>query len=128
MITTDYIIANIDRHYNNFGFIRNADTLEFKGIAPIYDSGTSLWFNKADKMITPDKPIEAKPFKQTQEKQIKLVEKFDWLNFSALKGFEEEASAILAKSDYITDQRRTLICNGIKQNINNLKLLVLEKK
>jgi len=28
MLVLDYIISNEDRHYNNFGFIRNADTLE----------------------------------------------------------------------------------------------------
>lgn len=28
MITLDYIIANEDRHFNNFGLIRNAETLE----------------------------------------------------------------------------------------------------
>ena len=42
MLTVDYIIANIDRHWNNFGFIRNADTTKFLGLAPVYDSGTSL--------------------------------------------------------------------------------------
>ena len=29
MLTLDYIIANEDRHLNNFGLIRNAETLEF---------------------------------------------------------------------------------------------------
>ncbi len=45
MLTLDYIIANGDRHYNNFGFIRNAETLEWQGLAPIFDSGASLWHN-----------------------------------------------------------------------------------
>ena len=35
MLKVDYIIANEDRHYNNFGFIRNADTLEWLGLAPV---------------------------------------------------------------------------------------------
>lgn len=49
MITLDYIIANEDRHLNNFGAIRNAETLEWIGMAPIYDSGSSLGYDK----ITP---------------------------------------------------------------------------
>ena len=43
MIVLDYIIANTDRHHNNFGFIRDVNTLEYKCPAPIFDSGTSLW-------------------------------------------------------------------------------------
>ncbi len=34
MIVLDYLIANEDRHLNNFGVIRNAETLEWLGFAP----------------------------------------------------------------------------------------------
>lgn len=34
MLTIDFIIANTDRHYNNFGFLRNPDTLEWIGLCP----------------------------------------------------------------------------------------------
>ena len=37
MVVLDYLIANEDRHQNNFGVIRNAETLEWQGAAPIYD-------------------------------------------------------------------------------------------
>lgn len=43
----DFLICNEDRHWNNFGFIRNADTLELKCLAPIYDNGYSF-FNDYD--------------------------------------------------------------------------------
>ena len=43
MITLDYIIANTDRHYNNFGLIRDATTLKWISMAPVFDSGTSMW-------------------------------------------------------------------------------------
>jgi hypothetical protein len=46
MLTLDYIIANEDRHFNNFGVIRDAETLEWIGTAPVFDSGTSMWYNK----------------------------------------------------------------------------------
>lgn len=39
MIVLDYLIVNEDRHQNNFGVVRNAETLEYLGAAPIYDSG-----------------------------------------------------------------------------------------
>ena len=43
MFTCDYILANQDRHWRNFGVIRNVETLEFTRLAPIFDNGTSLW-------------------------------------------------------------------------------------
>lgn len=41
---TDFIISNTDEHLLNFGVLRNADTMEFIGPAPIYDSGNSMFF------------------------------------------------------------------------------------
>lgn len=34
MIVLDYLIVNEDRHQNNFGVVRNAETLEYLGAAP----------------------------------------------------------------------------------------------
>lgn len=44
-IMTDYLLSNTDRHMNNISLIRNPDTLEFLGFAPIYDSGNSMFYN-----------------------------------------------------------------------------------
>ena len=38
MLAADYILANTDRHLGNFGFLRDSETLEWKGLAPIYDA------------------------------------------------------------------------------------------
>lgn len=44
-IMTDYLISNTDRHMNNIAVIRNPDTLEMIGMAPIFDSGNSMFYN-----------------------------------------------------------------------------------
>ena len=44
-IMTDYLLSNTDRHMNNISIIRNPDTLEILGMAPIYDSGNSMFYN-----------------------------------------------------------------------------------
>ena len=46
LMILDYLICNPDRHFGNFGAIRDAVTLEWMGFAPIFDSGTSLWFDQ----------------------------------------------------------------------------------
>lgn len=42
MIACDDIIANYDRHWRNFGLVRNVNSLACRP-APIFDSGSSLW-------------------------------------------------------------------------------------
>ncbi len=42
-IMTDFILSNRDRHLSNISILRDADTLEFLRMAPIYDSGKSLF-------------------------------------------------------------------------------------
>ena len=44
-IMTDYLISNTDRHMNNISLVRNPDSLEILGFAPIYDSGNSMFYN-----------------------------------------------------------------------------------
>lgn len=44
-IMTDYLISNTDRHMNNIAIMRNPDTLEILGFAPIFDSGNSMFYN-----------------------------------------------------------------------------------
>ncbi len=44
-IMTDYLMSNTDRHMNNISIIRNPDSLEVLGFAPIYDSGNSMFYN-----------------------------------------------------------------------------------
>ena len=43
-IMTDFVLTNTDRHLNNFGVLRNTKTLNFVGMAPIFDSGNSMFW------------------------------------------------------------------------------------
>ena len=43
-ILSDFILTNIDRHLNNFGVLRDTHTLKFIGMAPIFDSGNSMFW------------------------------------------------------------------------------------
>lgn len=128
MLTVDYLIVNEDRHQNNFGVIRKADTLEYVGPAPIYDSGTSLWFDKPQGMIGKQTKVTSKPFKSTHEEQIKLVRNFDWLDFSALAGIDEELREILRGSLFIDERRCEALCRGLNHRIAMLEEAAARKK
>ena len=43
MLLIDLVLGNEDRHWGNFGVLRNISTLEFVDVAPIFDNGVALW-------------------------------------------------------------------------------------
>lgn len=77
MIVLDYIIANDDRHLNNFGLLRDTETLEWLGPAPVYDCGASLGYNLLTSEFDAMVGRGCKPFKKTFEEQIRLAGSFD---------------------------------------------------
>lgn len=122
MLTLDYIIVNEDRHLNNFGLIRNAETLEYISAAPIYDNGTSMWFGTATQSIKAGaREIDSKPFKTRHADQIKLVTDFSWLDISRLKGIEDELAEILSSSEQMDSERKDVLCRTLGMRIEMLK-------
>ena len=127
MIVLDFLIGNEDRHFNNFGLIRNAVTLEWIGAAPIFDCGTSLWYNTQESLIKPLSPnLPAKPFRKTHREQIKLVKDFSWVDLKALDGMKEEMEEILSQSPYISRERRAVLCDAFCQRAELLGEIVNE--
>ena len=124
MIVLDFIIGNEDRHLGNFGVIRNVETLQYIGPAPIYDSGTSLWYNKPVAMINKDEEIPCKPFKKSHLEQIKLVTSFDFFTPEALHGIEDEIRELTKGSVFLTEDRINKLCQGLADRIKKLNDLI----
>lgn len=121
MIVLDYLIANEDRHQNNFGLLRNADTLEWIGTAPIFDSGSSLGYDKLAVQIKSGKGVECKPFKKTHEEQLKLVSYFNWIDFDKFNGIDNEIRDVLdSAGEYIDDARKDAIISSVLNRVDNL--------
>lgn len=120
MIVLDYLIINEDRHQNNFGAVRNAETLEWLGAAPIYDSGSSLWFTKPPALINAVAKIPCKPFKSDHEEQIKLVQSFDWLDLNALYDIDEELRELVRNSVFIDTARCDALCFAFRRRVEML--------
>ena len=130
MIVFDYIIANEDRHFGNFGLLRDPDTLEWKGFAPIFDNGTSLWYDKLTNQI-PTSDISCKPFKKTHGEQIKLVSDISWLDLSKLDGIEHDISRVFGDEKaarYIDDERSKMIASQIRKRIDRLSEIVMTSR
>ena len=123
MIVVDYIIANEDRHFNNFGLLRNAETLEGIGVAPIYDSGTSLWFNRSEDQIK-NAEIKCKPFKKHHGEQIKLVSDISRYDFSKLDGIDNDIREVLKDQN---PERVDLISESVRNRIDILQRMTVEQ-
>jgi hypothetical protein len=111
MLTVDYLIANEDRHWGNFGFVRNAETLLWQGLAPVYDNGTSLWFDARFVGM----PVGSKPFRKTHEEQIKLVSDLSWFNADKLKDLDEEITEIFKSAPDVDIARREAIASAVME-------------
>lgn len=121
MMVLDYLILNEDRHQNNFGVIRDAKTLEYTGAAPVFDSGTSFWWDTPTVRIGNMQRVVCKPFKKYHDEQIKLVQSYDWLDITKLRGIEEEFREIVKDSEFIDEIRRDRLCLALKHRVELLQ-------
>lgn len=122
MIVLDFIIANEDRHFKNYGIIRNANTLEWESAAPVFDNGSSLGYNKLARSF--DENIICKPFREDFAGQLVLVTSFDWIVFSNLKGIEkviDEIMSTLQATYYLGNTRHKEISEFVKKRIELLE-------
>lgn len=102
MIVCDDIIANYDRHWRNFGLVRNVNTLACRP-APIFDSGSSLWCNiSLEELRAGEHSFTSAQFHSSPAKQMLLVEDMGWFDGDKLEGFVDEAIEILSRNDALT--------------------------
>ena len=126
MIVLDYLIANEDRHLNNFGLLRNPDTLEWLGPAPIYDSGSSLGYNRLTPQIRAGRNITCKPFKRSHQDQLRLVTSFDWLDLSKLHGIDRDIREVFTGAEeYVDRDRVEAITASVNHRIQMLETFTL---
>ncbi len=126
MLVLDYLISNEDRHLNNFGLLRNAETLEWIGFAPIYDSGSSLGYNSLLSQIYTEKNIASKPFKRRHDEQIKLVTSFDWIDFSKLYDAGDMVREVFSDpraKELISENRKEAIAQMVERHIESLQTI-----
>ncbi|MBR6204902.1 MAG: hypothetical protein IKQ60_07670 [Candidatus Methanomethylophilaceae archaeon] len=121
MMAVDFLMANGDRHLNNFGLIRDADTLELLGPAPIYDSGSSFGHDLLTKEIPSKMGESCKPFKNTFPEQMGLVSDFGWIDFDALRDALPGIKAILSAEGFLDAARVEALTHLMDSRISALE-------
>ena len=121
ILILDYIVLNEDRHFGNFGMIRNANTGEFIKPAPIFDTGSSLFHNS---VIIDSEAVRAKPFAKDFDEQIKLVDVLAYRkNILAVKENAEEIFWDTFENAFEEKGRLSAILNVLKAQIDKLLTL-----
>ena len=126
MIVCDYIIANKDRHFNNFGVIRDVNTLKFISVAPLFDNGCSLWYDEND--LNVGEFFLTNPFLEYEKSQLDLVSNLDWFDIYKLNDFTYEVEKILLSNKLLSKERIDKIINQIRLRIKYVNDLKFAKK
>ena len=130
MYILDFLILNEDRHLNNFGVIRDVNTLKWIDVAPIFDNGQSLkieYYNEEELHISGEGRLfyEVKPFDEI----IKVVKKINRIDINKLDGIVEWFDDLLHEYQHLTnfsDTRINKLCIILNRQINKLKKLIEE--
>lgn len=125
MYILDYIILNEDRHLNNFGIIRDVNTLNWIDIAPIFDNGQSLnmiTFDNDEISINGEGRLfyNILPFDDI----IKIVKNLKRIDLNKLDGLVDEFENLLKEYQTITNisnDRIEKLCILLDRQIKKLK-------
>lgn len=89
-IITDYLMTNEDRHLNNYGILRDSDTLKPVCLAPIFDTGNSMfWEGNIPQNEDALYNININRAERKESTLMKLVEDFNSVDVQKLPDSDE---------------------------------------
>jgi len=128
MMLLDYLILNHDRHFKNFGILRNSQTLNAVSPAPIFDSGSSLFHEDGAAAIKlPEKPKMRTECFDTLDNQLDLISDWSWFDARKLEGFVSECKELLLSVPSVERERAERITKVLETRIQTLRQIAEEK-
>ena len=128
MFILDYLILNNDRHLNNFGIIRDVNTLKWLDVAPIFDTGNSLSLLKyTDDEIVIEGNGRFFYVVDSFDNIIKNIDNLKRIDVSKLENLPLLFDNLLSKYKDITkmtDKRINKLCTLLNNRIKKLKTLI----
>lgn len=129
MYILDFLIMNEDRHLNNFGIIRDVNTLKWISVAPIFDNGMALnvpYYSEDEVILSGEGRLfyEVKSFDEI----IKIVKDIKRIDLKKLDGIVEWFDNLLHQYQNIThmsDKRIHLLCILLNRQIDKFRDLVV---
>lgn len=128
-ILTDFILTNTDRHFNNFGFLYSPKAHKLVAMAPIYDTGNCLFYNK--EFIPGNEhllDVAVTSFCKKEVDMLKYITNRQLVDLSRLNGFSLEAEELLKRHTAMPEKRAEEIGQTIEWKIQYLKMFQQGKK
>ena len=117
-VMVDYILTGYDRHLNNVSILRDADSLKFLRMAPIYDSGDCLFANRElPRNVKELQKMEISGFAKTESKLLKLVTDPYVIDLTKLPS-AQFIRDLYAKDEFISDRFTDRICEWYERKID----------
>lgn len=128
MFILDYLMLNEDRHLNNFGIIRNVNTLKWVDVTPIFDNGQSLniqYYDDNEMHVVGEGKFfyEIKPFREI----IQVIQDLNRIDIDKLQDLPAWFDDLLHQYQHMTyysDQRIHKLCVLLNRQIHNLKFFL----
>lgn len=120
-IKMDYIFSNRDRHLNNIAVLRDTNSLRFKCMAPVFDSGKSMYVGKDIRKIDDSfiDRMNANGFAKNEQKLLKLVGNGRSIDIDSLPS-RQTLSDIYHKDTKISDERINFMTEIYSQKVQRL--------
>jgi hypothetical protein len=122
MMALDYLILNHDRHFKNFGILRNSQTLNSVEAAPLFDNGSSLFHEDGAAFITlPERAKMRTECFDSLDKQLDLITDWSWFDAPKLEGFTEECRDLLLNVPSVEKERAEKITGVLEKRIQAVR-------
>ncbi|SHH11547.1 hypothetical protein SAMN02745229_00266 [Butyrivibrio fibrisolvens DSM 3071] len=118
-ILIDFIFSNRDRHLTNISVLRDANTLKFISMAPIYDSGKSMLVGRDIVPVT-DKYVlsqDTQGFKETELELLKYVQNKKLIDVQLLPS-PEYIKEMYLKDSQVSEERISFVLEMYKRKID----------
>ena len=119
----DFLITNRDRHENNIAFLRNVNSLQIIGMAPIFDNGSSQYMEGQlpegllNTTVNSLYPTELECLEKVTDFMVLDIEKLPTI---------DEFNSILLKCNNITENRKNNLLSIYQNKVDLIKELQKE--
>ena len=122
-LLVDWLMRNTDRHYNNFGLIRDVETLQVRP-APLFDTGASLWCGelRIDSGDYNAKPFYATYKTPTARRQLALVRNWDRFDLDLLADWPDETARRLSSYGMYAPTRIEAIRDALRTKVEAARI------
>ena len=127
MFLSDFIITNVDRHLGNFGLLRDSDSSELIGPAPIFDSGNSMFYVDLAYMDYHDiLNVQIRSLYSSEQKTMERITDLNLVDITKLPSTDEVRK--LYSEDPVLESLIESLVNGYSFKVSMFEMMKAGKK